>query len=88
MFASQFHELRAPESDTCWSVVPVLVSVTVWAALVVWRSCVANVRLVLDSCTFGPATAAFTATVSIAKSVQVVAQVVRLTTAEVILGPV
>ena len=69
-------------------VVPVLVSVTVWAALVVWRSCVANVRLVLDSCTFGPPTAAFTATVSIAKSVQVVAQVVRLTTAEVIFGPV
>ena len=39
--------------------VPVFVSVTTLAALVVLRSWVANVRLVLDNCTFGPATTLF-----------------------------
>ena len=66
--------------------VPVLVSVTVWAALVVCRIWDGKVRLVVDNCTLGAA--AFTATVSTAKSVQVVAQAVRLNTAEVMLAPV
>jgi len=68
--------------------VPVLVRVTFWPALVVCRTWAAKVRLVLDKCTFGAGRVVVIATVSTAKSVQVVAQVVRLNTAEVMFGPV